>query len=63
MDDDNAYAFLEPGMVVRNPAATEWGAGQVQSRAGHRITVNFEHMGKVVVDGRVISLTPVYSPN
>jgi hypothetical protein len=53
-------AFLEPGMLVRNPAAEEWGVGQVQSRIGHRITVNFENEGKVVVDGRRIALLPVH---
>ncbi|WP_411572456.1 DUF3553 domain-containing protein [Tropicimonas sp. TH_r6] len=51
-------AFLEPGMLVRHPDQPEWGLGQVQSRAGHRITVNFEHAGKVVLDGRVIGLLP-----
>lgn len=51
-------AFLEPGMFVRHPSQPDWGLGQVQSRAEHRITVNFEHAGKVVVDGRVIGLLP-----
>ncbi|MFV0360429.1 DUF3553 domain-containing protein [Tropicimonas sp.] len=51
-------AFLEPGMLVRHPDRPDWGIGQVQSRIGHRITVNFEHAGKVVLDGRVISLIP-----
>lgn len=52
-------AFLEPGMLVRHPEADAWGVGQVQSRIGHRITVNFENEGKVVVDGRRIALLPV----
>ncbi|MEE4119154.1 MAG: DUF3553 domain-containing protein [Paracoccaceae bacterium] len=52
-------AFLEPGSLVRHPEAEEWGLGQVQSRIGHRITVNFENEGKVVVDGRRIALLPV----
>ncbi|WP_231700990.1 DUF3553 domain-containing protein [Aliiruegeria sabulilitoris] len=50
--------ILEPGMLVRHPDQPDWGLGQVQSRAGHRITVNFEHAGKVVLDGRVIGLLP-----
>ena len=58
--DDCAYAFIEPGVLVRNPAAPDWGLGQVQSRTGPRITVNFEHVGKVVIDGRMITLEPVY---
>lgn len=56
MIDSNA--FLEPGMLVRHPGQPEWGLGQVQSRVGHRITVNFEHAGKVVLDGRVVGLQP-----
>ena len=52
-------AFLEPGMLVRHPEQPDWGVGQVQSCAGHRITVNFEHAGKVVLDGRVIGLLVV----
>ena len=56
----DANAILEPGMLVRNPAEPDWGLGQVQSRIDHRITVNFENMGKVVVDGRSIALLPVF---
>jgi hypothetical protein len=40
---------LAPGMFVRNPAAPEWGVGQVQSVIGHRVTVNFEHAGKRLI--------------
>ena len=52
-------SFLEPGMLVRNPAAAEWGLGQVQSVIGPRVTVNFEHVGKQVIDGRRVCLIPV----
>jgi hypothetical protein len=38
-----------PGQRVRLPERPEWGTGQVQSVAGDRITVNFEHAGKVMV--------------
>ncbi|WP_068115173.1 DUF3553 domain-containing protein [Tropicimonas marinistellae] len=48
--------FLEPGALVRHPDRPDWGLGQVQSMIGHRITVNFEHAGKVVIDGRIIGL-------
>lgn len=59
-DATDLNAFLEPGMLVRHPDAADWGVGQVQSRIGHRITVNFENEGKVVVDGRRIALLPVH---
>jgi len=58
--DDAAFAFLEPGALVRHPDAPDWGIGQVQSRIAHRVTVNFEHVGKRVLDGRIVSLIPVY---
>ncbi len=51
---------LEPGMLVRHPTEPDWGLGQVQSNIGARITVNFEHQGKVVIDGRRITLIPVF---
>ncbi|MBZ4021451.1 DUF3553 domain-containing protein [Rhodobacter sp. TJ_12] len=51
--------FLEPGMLVTNPQAPEWGRGQVQSRIGDKVTVNFEHAGKRVIDGRRVQLSLV----
>ena len=40
---------LEPGQWVRHPAHADWGMGQVQSAIGDRITVSFEHAGKVMI--------------
>ncbi|MDO5371282.1 DUF3553 domain-containing protein [Paracoccus sp. (in: a-proteobacteria)] len=48
--------ILEPGMLVRNRAAPEWGVGQVQSRIGGKVTINFPEMGKLVLDGRQVEL-------
>lgn len=48
--------MLEPGMIVRHPGAPEWGCGQVQSRIGDKITVNFSEAGKQVIDGRRVTL-------
>jgi hypothetical protein len=53
------YEFLEPGMIVRHPCEPDWGLGQVQSRIGARVTVNFEHRGKVVIDGSRVALVLV----
>lgn len=50
---------LEPGMLVRNPECPDWGLGQVQSSVGGKVTVNFEHRGKVVVQLSNVALTPV----
>lgn len=52
--------FLEPGNLVRHPNQPDWGLGQVQSVIGHKITVNFEHAGKVVIDGSRIELAPEF---
>lgn len=48
--------ILEPGMLVRHPGAPEWGVGQVQSRIGDRVTVNFSDAGKQVLDGKRVAL-------
>lgn len=48
--------ILEPGMIVRHPGAPDWGLGQVQSRIGDRITVNFANAGKRVIDGSRVTL-------
>ena len=52
--------LLEPGMIVKNPSQPDWGLGQVQSNISDRITVNFEHVGKIVIDSRRVDLVPVY---
>jgi FKBP-type peptidyl-prolyl cis-trans isomerase 2 len=49
-------AIIEPGMRVRLPGQPDWGIGQVQSVAGDRITVNFEHAGKVLINAAVVVL-------
>lgn len=51
-------AVLEPGMLVRHPEMADWGLGQVQSVIGTRVTVNFEHAGKVVLDSNRVALVP-----
>jgi transcription elongation factor GreA-like protein len=48
--------FLAPGDFVRHPDETEWGVGQVQSVIDGKITVNFEHRGKVVIVGSHVEL-------
>ena len=51
--------LLGPGMRVRHPDRPDWGIGQVQSVVGHRVTVNFEDAGKVLVNTDVVALEPV----
>lgn len=49
---------LEPGMRVCHPDRPDWGAGQVQSVIGDRVTVNFEHAGKVLINAALVELRP-----
>ncbi|MDO6455485.1 MULTISPECIES: DUF3553 domain-containing protein [Celeribacter] len=58
MDDLNA--MLEPGQMVRHPSEADWGLGQVQSNINGKITVMFQHAGKVVIDSRRLALLPVF---
>ncbi len=53
MDD---RALFEPGQRVLHPGRPDWGAGQVQSVVGHRVTVNFENAGKILVNAAVVAL-------
>ena len=56
MPSRSGNVLLSPGEFVRHPDRPEWGVGQIQSMIGHRITVNFENAGKVMIDGNVIEL-------
>ena len=49
-------------MIVVHADRRDWGRGQVQSRIGSRVTVMFEHAGKVVIEGKQILLIPVAEP-
>jgi hypothetical protein len=53
---------LTPGTWVRHPAKPEWGLGQVQSAVGARVTVNFEHAGKLLINTAVVGLEQVEPP-
>ena len=46
----------EPGDKVTNPDKKEWGIGQVQSIINDKVTVNFENVGKKVINARNIEL-------
>lgn len=48
--------WIAPGALVRHPGRPDWGVGQVQSAIGNRITVNFEHAGKQLIDRSTVDL-------
>ena len=47
---------FEPGDKVVNPMNKEWGIGKVQSIIKNKVTVNFENVGKKVINSRNIML-------
>ena len=52
----NDYTFLTPGMFVINEKKKDWGIGQIQSSINNRITINFENVGKKVINSSLICL-------
>ena len=52
---------FEPGDKVKNPANSEWGVGQVQSIIDEKVTVNFENVGKKVINSNIVELTKLKS--
>ena len=46
----------EPGDFVINPKNENWGIGQIQSIIKNRVTVNFENVGKKVINSDIITL-------
>ena len=47
---------FEPGDKVINPNKKDWGTGQVQSIINGKVTVNFENVGKKVINSEIIQL-------
>ena len=50
---------FEPGDKVFNPNNKDWGIGQVQSIIKDKITVNFENVGKKVINAQNIELEKI----
>ena len=53
----------EPGDKVINPSAKEWGIGQVQSIIQEKVTVNFQNVGKKVINSNNIKLQKINDGN
>ena len=54
---------FEPGDKVYNPSNKDWGIGQVQSIIKEKITVNFENVGKKVINSNNIELKKINDRN
>ena len=50
------FVEYEPGDKVINPSEKDWGIGQVQSIIKYKVTVNFENVGKKVINSSNIKL-------
>ena len=50
---------FEPGDKVLNPANKDWGIGQVQSIIKHKVTVNFQNVGKKVINANNLELKKI----
>ncbi len=53
------FLNLEPGDYVINPKYRKWGIGQIQSIINNKITVNFENVGKKVINSKEIILEKI----
>ena len=50
------FLDYEPGNFVTNPNNIDWGVGQIQSIIKNKVTVNFENVGKKVINSDKVIL-------
>ena len=53
------FLDYEPGDFVINPKNKNWGTGQIQSIIKDKVTVNFENVGKKVINSKEIVLEKI----
>ena len=53
------FLNYEPGDLVINPRNKSWGTGQIQSIIKSKVTVNFENVGKKVINSKEIILEKI----
>ena len=53
------FLDYEPGDYVINPKNKNWGTGQIQSIIKDKVTVNFENVGKKVINSNEILLEKI----
>ena len=53
------FLNYEPGDYVINPKHRSWGIGQIQSAINNKVTVNFENVGKKVINSNEIILEKI----
>jgi hypothetical protein len=50
---------FELGDKVTNPNNKEWGIGQVQSIINGKVTINFENVGKKVINTNIVKIEKI----
>ena len=53
------FLNYRPGDYVINPKCKNWGIGQIQSIINNKVTVNFENVGKKVINSNKIILEKI----
>ena len=53
------FLNYKPGDYVINTSEKSWGIGQIQSIIRNKVTVNFENVGKKVINSREIVLEKI----
>ena len=53
------FLNYDPGDYVINPKDKTWGIGQIQSIIKNKVTVNFENVGKKVINSKKITLEKI----
>ena len=53
------FLNYEPGDYVISPKYKGWGIGQIQSIINNKVTVNFENVGKKVINSKVVILEKI----
>ena len=53
----NYHGDLTPGVfVINEDKKNEWGLGQVQSSINDKVTINFENVGKKIINPNQVKL-------
>ena len=53
------FLDYEPGDYVMHPNYKDWGIGQIQSIINNKVTVNFENVGKKVINSNKVILKKI----
>ena len=53
------FLNYDPGDYVINPKDKTWGVGQIQSIIKNKVTVNFENVGKKVINSKKITFEKI----